>query len=280
MRVGRIRLLRTVQKAWAFVTAAGGAAIVFGLLYGEAFGPTGLVPVLWLAPLTSPIPLLLTALLVGAALLAGAYALGTVNRIREGGWGQALYSRTGLAGSLLFVAVGLLAWGLVAGYLLLLAAAVVVALVALALIFIGLFAASGGGAEGAVEASVEMVDAIVRLGSNLVSFARLAAFGLTHAALGAVVWDGTIALWQLDWRAAAAVALFVVGNAVSFALEALVAGVQALRLEYYELFSRIFESEGRPFLAWTPVLTGLEATEPLPAGPPPGAGTSSERKVE
>ena len=276
MRTGRIRVLARVQKAWLFVTAAGAAAVVFGLLYGEAFGPTGLVPVLWLAPLISPVPLLLTALLVGAVLLAGAYALGTVNRIREGGWAQALYSRTGLAGSLLFVAVGLLAWGLVSGALPLVLAAAVVALAALALIFVGLFAASGGGAEGAVEASVEMVDAVVRLGSNVVSFARLAAFGLTHAALGAVVWDGTTALWQPDWRAAAAVVLFALGNAVSFGLEALVAGVQALRLEYYELFSRIFQSEGRPFLEWAPALPGSEEPAPWESS----AGTSSGRQVE
>ena len=37
---------------------------------------------------------------------------------------------------------------------------------------------------------------------------------------------------------------------LTFALEGLVAGIQALRLEYYELFSRIFDSEGRPFEPW------------------------------
>ena len=49
----------------------------------------------------------------------------------------------------------------------------------------------------------------------------------------------------------AAIVLFVVGNAAAFTLEALVAGVQALRLEYYELFSRIFAGEGRPFSPWS-----------------------------
>ena len=254
MRSGRIRLLAGVRKMWSFVTGAGAAAMVFGLLYGEAFGPTGLVPVLWLEPLSSPVPLLLTAIAVGGVLLAGAYAIGTINRVREGGWAQALYSRTGLAGSLLFTAIGLLAWGVVAGSAPITTSGAVVAGAALALIFTGLFAAAGGGAEGAVEASIEVVDSVVRLGSNLVSFARLAAFGLTHAALGAVVWDGTVALWHPDARSAGAVLLFLVGNAVSFALEALVAGVQALRLEYYELFSRIFQSEGRPFVEWVPLL--------------------------
>lgn len=40
------------------------------------------------------------------------------------------------------------------------------------------------------------------------------------------------------------------GNAVAFTLDALVATIQALRLELYELFSRVFEVEGRPFQPW------------------------------
>jgi len=44
--------------------------------------------------------------------------------------------------------------------------------------------------------------------------------------------------------------VFVVGGALAFALEALVAAVQALRLEYYELFSRVFVAQGHPFRPW------------------------------
>ena len=44
--------------------------------------------------------------------------------------------------------------------------------------------------------------------------------------------------------------VFVLGNALAFALEALVAGIQAMRLEYYELFSRLFVTQGRPFRPW------------------------------
>ncbi|MDD1477387.1 V-type ATPase 116kDa subunit family protein [Arthrobacter sp. H16F315] len=111
LRSGRIKKLAKLQRTWLFVTGAGLAAMVFGALYGEAFGPTGLIPVLWLEPLANPVPLLVAGLGVGAFLLAGAYAIGTINRVREGGWGYALYSRSGIAGSLLFVAVGLLVWG-------------------------------------------------------------------------------------------------------------------------------------------------------------------------
>jgi len=254
LRSGRIGRLQKLARIWRFVAGAGLASMAFGILYGEAFGPTGLVPVLWLEPLSHPVPLLLTALMVGAVLLAGAYALGTVNRVREGGWAYALYARSGVAGFLLFVSVGLLVGGVNGGIAPLVPAAVVLGLTALILIFIGLSAEAGGGGTGLIQAFVELLDTIIRLGSNLVSFARLAAFGLMHAALMLVVWKGTTALWAADWRALAAVVVFVLGNVLAFALEALVAGIQALRLEYYELFSRVFQVEGRPFRPWSPVL--------------------------
>jgi V/A-type H+-transporting ATPase subunit I len=250
-RTGRLARL---AQGWTFVAGAGLMSVVFGVLYGEAFGPTGLLPVVWLDPLTSPLPLLVAAVGLGAVLLALAYTVGTVNRVREGGWGYALYARSGVAGSALFTAVALLTWGLVAHLTPLVVLAAVVAVAALALVFTGLLIEAGGGASGVMQAVVELFDTVVRLGSNIVSFARLAAFGLTHAALLMIVWDGTTGLWGAGWRAAAAVLLFVVGNVVTFALEALVAGVQALRLEYYELFSRIFQSEGRPFRPWAPTL--------------------------
>lgn len=254
LRSGFVKKLAKLETAWLFVVAAGLASMVFGVLYGEAFGPTGLVPVLWLAPLENPVPLLLAGLAVGALLLAGAYAVGSTNRVREGGWGFALYARSGIAGSLLFLAVGLLVWGLTLGIGPLSFTAVLIAIGALALLFIGLYVEAGGGPAAIAQAIIELVDTVIRLGSNIVSFARLAAFGLTHAALLMVVWNGTTALWGPGWRAGAAIVLFVVGNLVAFALEALVAGIQALRLEYYELFSRIFQSEGRPFRAWSPEL--------------------------
>ncbi len=277
LRMGRSKRLAKLQKAWPFVSAAGLAAMFFGALYGEAFGPTGLVPVLWLQPLEDPVQFLIAGLWVGALLLAGSYAVGTINRVREGGWGYALYARSGVAGSLLFLALGLLVWGLATGTEPLTVAAAVIGLGALVFIYIGLFVEAGGGATAAFQALIELVDTVIRLGSNLVSFARLAAFGLTHAALLTVVWIGTTELWGPGWHAAAAVLVFVVGNAVTFALEALVAAIQALRLEYYELFSRVFQTEGRPFRPWSPELITTTAG-PAPATSVIPSGTSAERQ--
>ena len=266
IRFLKVPWLERYRRTWLFITGAGVMAVFFGILYGEFFGPTHVLPVLWLEPLEEPIPLIVAALVLGAVLLAGSYALGTINRVREGGWGYALYARSGLAGALLFAAIGLVAWGLLAGSGVILVFAGVAALIALVFIFIGLFAESGGGATGGLQATVELVDTVVQLASNLVSFTRLAAFGLTHAALMMVVWQATTAIWEPGWRIIPAILMFVLGNILTFALEGLVAGIQALRLEYYELFSRVFAEEGRPFRPWTPALGSADAgSRPLPA---------------
>jgi len=242
------RRVASVRRAWPLIVALGLSAMAFGAVYGELFGP--IVPALWFRPLDQPTRLLALGVGVGAGLLAIAYGLGVVNRWREGGIGLALYAPSGLAGAGLFLGSALVAAGVLSGWVWPWAAGLVVVAVALVLVAIGLRLGAGPGGAGALQASVELVDVVIRLGSNVVSFARLAAFGLTHAALGEVVWDATRSLWGARPSAAAAVAVFVIGHAVAFALEALVAGVQALRLEYYELFSRIFVAEGRAFRPW------------------------------
>lgn len=261
LRAGWPRWARRYRRAWPFVGGAGVAATGFGLLYGECFGPTGLVPTVWLDPLSRPTTLLLVAAGIGVILLALAYGLGTINRWREGGWPTALYAPSGIAGTSLFLGAGAAAVGWYLRQAPLVGAGAFVAIAGLALALIGFLAEAGGGGAGTMQASVEAFDFVIRLGSNVVSFTRLAAFGLTHAALGMLVWEGTRALWGRGGvLAVAGVILFAAGTALAFSLEALVAAIQALRLEYYELFSRVFVAQGRPFRPWhVPTATGHEA---------------------
>lgn len=248
LRSGRIEALSRVRHLWPFVAGAGAAAMIAGLLYGEFFGPTGVVPTFWLKPLDQPLRLLGCALGLGALLLAAAYGVGAVNRWREGGPRAAVYSASGIAGAALFLGVALAAVGVLVHSGAVEVAGAAVAVPGATAAALGLAAASPGGAAGGFEVGIGLFDLVIRIGSNTVSFARLAAFGLTHAALGAVIWQGTTGLARHGPVAiAAAVLVFAVGNAAAFALEGLVVGVQAMRLEYYELFSRIFDSEGRPF---------------------------------
>jgi V/A-type H+-transporting ATPase subunit I len=248
---GRPAALARLRPAAPFVIGAGVTSIAFGVAYGEVFGPTGLLPSVWLAPLAQPMPLLAAAIGVGAALLAVSYALGTINRWREGGLARALVALSGIAGIALYAGLALAGFGWFWGSSQLSVSGIALTTAGLVLGFVGLFQEAGGRASGVLQAGIELFDSIVRLGTNTISFARLAAFGLTHAALGAMVWSATTALWSRGpgWWLIAALA-FTIGNVFAFALEALIAGIQALRLEYYELFSRIFTTTGRTFRPW------------------------------
>ena len=78
--------------------------------------------------------------------------------------------------------------------------------------------------------------------SNTVSFLRLAAFAINHAGLCMAIYllaDMTSGFGNL--------AIAVIGNIVVVALEGLIVGIQVLRLEYYELFSRFYEGNGREY---------------------------------
>ncbi|MET9450517.1 V-type ATPase 116kDa subunit family protein [Streptomyces cinerochromogenes] len=270
LRLGWPRRLAGLGRLWPFLAGAGVASMAAGAAYGEFFGPTGLLPALWLSPLESPARLLAAAVVFGAGLLALAHAAGAVNRVREGGWGSGLYAASGCAGLLFYLGLALAAAGLVLHRQATAVTGAALTVTGLALVAFGLFRATAGGGAGLAETVVRLFDVVVRTGTNTLSFARLAAFGLTHAALADLVWRGTTGL---AGRGAVGVAgaalLFVVGTAVSFGLEALVAGVQALRLEFYELFSRLFETEGRPFRPWhvPPAEPADPATKVVPCSP-------------
>ena len=256
LRASRRPPLAHLRGFWPIPFAAGLSGAFFGLLYGECFGPTGLVPRLWLDPLDRPVPLLLVAVGVGAVLLSVGYLLGILNRWRAGGFAAALLDESGISGFSIFVGLGVLAGGLYWHQLPAEIAGAALAGAGSVLLVTGLVLRAGRGGAAIFQAAVELIDAFVRVASNVISFTRLAAFGLMHAALGAVVFSGASALWGGPAGCAAAVLVFAVGGIAAFTLELLVTAVQALRLEYYELFSRVFSGEGRPFVPWSlPVLS-------------------------
>ena len=253
----RPRLAR-LRKAWPMIAAPGVAAIVFGALYGEFFGPTRVLPVLWLAPLDSPTRLLVVAIAVGGGLLAAGHLIGIVNRWREGGARLALTAASGIPGLALLLAGALVAVGVATHASTLRTLGLALVVLAVLPLAVGLRLEAGRGAAAFGEVLIGLLDALLRTFANVFSFSRLAAFGLMHAAIGKVVLDAAGGLTGRPIGDLAAAAVFAAGGLVAFTLEALVAAVQALRLEYYELFSRVFTREGRPFRPWNVPLMSTE----------------------
>ena len=196
LRSSRHPRLQGVRHLWPFPVAGGALATVFGLLYGEFFGPTGVVPTIWLAPLDEPTKLLAAAVAVGALLLAVSYGIGILNRWRVDGSRNALIAPAGIAGVAVFGGAGLLALGIFTGVTVLLIAGGLVVVGGVGLLFAGFAAEAGLSGSGVFQSLIEVFDSVVRVASNLISFSRLGAFGLMHAALGSVILDGTRGLWH------------------------------------------------------------------------------------
>ena len=88
----------------------------------------------------------------------------------------------------------------------------------------------------------EVFEYILSYISNTISFLRIGAFVLVHTGMMMVVFQ----LAELT-PPAVSVIVIILGNLFVMALEALLVSIQALRLEFYEMFSRFFAGSGRPF---------------------------------
>lgn len=96
-----------------------------------------------------------------------------------------------------------------------------------------------------IEAVVELLETIITYLSNSVSFLRVGAFALAHAVLGFII----STMMELV-GGAGAVAIGIIGNAIVIVLEGMIVAIQAIRLQYYEFFSKFFSETGREFKAY------------------------------
>lgn len=97
----------------------------------------------------------------------------------------------------------------------------------------------------------EVFEYVLSYLTNTISFIRVGAFVLVHAGMMMVVFK--LAETSSGFGYAL---IIIVGNVFVIALEGLLSGVQSLRLEFYELFSRFYDGSGRPF---SPVVVGQES---------------------
>lgn len=96
---------------------------------------------------------------------------------------------------------------------------------------------------------VELLEIFSGYLANTLSFMRVAGLGIAHVslmvaffAIARMIGDGGFTVWSY--------LILVLGNTMVIALEGLSAGIQSLRLNYYEFFSKYFNGSG---LAYTPV---------------------------
>jgi V/A-type H+-transporting ATPase subunit I len=93
-----------------------------------------------------------------------------------------------------------------------------------------------------VERIFELIEVLLSFASNTISFVRLAAFAINHVGL-------CMAVYILSGLTTGAgnLAITILGNVLVIVLEGLIVAIQVLRLEYYELFSRFYSGDGKPY---------------------------------
>ncbi len=88
----------------------------------------------------------------------------------------------------------------------------------------------------------EVFEFLLGYATNTLSFVRIGGFVLSHAGMMSVV-------LALSEGASAGVSpiIIVIGNIFVMAMEGMIVGIQVLRLEFYEIFSRFYDGNGKAF---------------------------------
>lgn len=225
--------LRRRAAVFGLLVPFGAMAMLFGVLFGSVFANEHLIAPLWLHPLDQPAIIMGIALAFGVGVIALGLAFDGLRAL----WGHSglhwLLTRAGLV----LAYFGILAAFLHPEWLHLVWLGCVWFLVGSAVV------AEHGRLAAMPRALGELIEGLLQLLVNTISFVRVGAFALAHAGLSAAVFG----LAEAAGWGVAGLIVIILGNALVIALEGLIVGIQTTRLMLFEFFIRFLSAEGRPF---------------------------------
>ncbi len=251
----------------SIVSVCGISSMIFGCLFGSLFGFEDVIPALWLRPgeAMSDIPLVgslntvfIVAIGIGCAVILFSMVLNIINRVKSNEYGEALFDTNGVAGIVFYAsAVSVVLLFLTKQIVLASGILIIMFVIPLLLIFFKeplthliekkakIFPDEKG--MFFVQGFFELFEVLLSYFSNTLSFVRVGAFAISHAAMMEVVLllsGATGDSSSINWIG------IILGNIFVCTMEGLIVGIQVLRLEYYELFSRFYKGVGRAFMPY------------------------------
>jgi len=237
----------------AIVALAGVFSTIFGFMYGSIFGFETILKPIWLSPRENVMTMLITSVAFGVFLILVAMIINIINSIKAREWGKVFFDTNGVAGLVFYAAlitsVALIFTGRK------LPGTIILAIffgIPLLLMFFKeplthwiekksrIFPEHK--AMFILESFFEMFEVLLSYLTNTISFLRVGAFALSHAGMMAVVM-----LLAGAEHGSPNIIVLILGNAFVCLLEGLIVGIQVLRLEYYEMFSRFYKGNGKEF---------------------------------
>jgi len=242
---------RALKSLGTIMVVSGISAMVFGFLYGSVFLTRSPFGPLLFEPVSSFGAIVEVALAFGVIQVAVSLALNIWNNFARGDWREGVVSGKGVLGLVYYLVGIVLAIHLIQGGLQLsLFAAPAnflltnVELVCLLLILLSPVLRHLGTEELSVGKDIidgfsELLEVFISFLTNSLSYLRLAAFALAHGIFAGFAIDlgSTIGL----------VASLVFVNALIIMVDGFAAGIQSVRLLYYEFSTRFFAATGERF---------------------------------
>lgn len=264
----------TIKKLCQLIVYCGFSAVIFGILFGSYFGFTLLKPV-WFdyhgiiaghssgnVYVTDIYGILKITIFFGIFIIGAGVVFNWINMIRKKRWLHLVFHKTGLLGGWLYAAGVYAAFYFASNdYKAMPNSTFLIVMVALpALLFFLkpivslLFPQTRAEkkhkfsfftlVDMIMEWIVEMLEIFSGFLANTLSFMRVAGLGIAHVSLMIAFYqialmvsgDGSLGLWSY--------LILFLGNILVILLEGLSAGIQSLRLNYYEFFSKFFQETG------------------------------------
>jgi V/A-type H+-transporting ATPase subunit I len=240
-----------LNKLGMILSVASIFSIIFGFLYGESFLMHFMDP-LWLNPLENPIAISVIAIIFGLIQISIGVILNIVNYAIEREYVAALMSWNGLVGLVYYLIGIVLAIRFIQGGMRLEVFGypenIPLSLAELVLLGVAVFKPTvenkvyGHGhkmSETLMEGISEFIEMFLSYITNSISYVRLGAFAIAHVALAQVAGIMAASLGMIP--------SYLIFNIVVILIEGFSAGIQSIRLLFYEFSTKFYRDDGRLF---------------------------------
>ena len=258
--IGGLIYLKKKMNLAGIVSIAGIFSMIFGVMFGSIFGFEDVIPAIWLRPVEANLPFIgqlntvfIIAIAFGMALNILVMIFQIANAAKAHDTENLWFSTNGVAGLVFYGFLVLTVVLYMTGHKVPGNILMVIFLGIPVLLFVfkepltNLVEHNHKKMEESkamflVQGFFELFETLLSYFSNTLSYVRIGAFAVSHAAIMEVV-------LMLSGAESGTPNLFgvIFGNVVVCALEGLIVGIQVLRLEYYEMFSRFYKGSGREF---------------------------------
>lgn len=254
-KFGNIKLRIELEQAGGILIACGSSAAICGLLYGSFFSSEKIIPALLFHPTENIMRLFFTTIVMGVIFILIGLFINIVNSILNADYTEAFLEKRGLSILIFYAAIVLFALDYQrTGQLP--ASWQIITFTILPLILFSMRGIIGpilfheakpeDFTEYLIETVMGIVEIALSLFANTISFIRVGAFALSHAGLSIVTY--TLAgMADPALNSIGSILIIVLGNIFIIGFEGLICGIQSIRLEYYEFFSKFFQGNGVAF---------------------------------